>query len=113
MNPKSIKHILYDNGFHGYLHDLVIMYRTMYLTEKLNNPKMSDNKLREILFEKFKMIFPHYISIDDYAKIYYINKFLPIYLKANMDDIIMFSTAPLKSLMEYVSEAMEKDRLKD
>lgn len=108
MDPSAIKTIVADL-YGEVLADWVVVYRTLYLSEKLNNPKIKSKELDEILLEKIKLIATDQFSIGMFSKVYYINKFLPTYFKNMVDSTINSNGASFKKLNVYVEEAVAKD----
>lgn len=109
MDPGAIRSIV-SNRYGDDVADWVLVYRTMYLSEKLNNPKIKSKQLDEILFENMKRIATSKFTIGNFILVYYINKFLPIYFKNLVDSTINSTGATFKRLDEYVDEAIAKDK---
>lgn len=111
MDPTAIKAIVAD-VYGEEIANWAVVYRTLYLSEKLSNPKIKSKQLDDVLFEKIKKIATDDFTFNVYSKVYYINKFLPVYFKNLADVNINAVGASFKKLNYYVDEAEAKDREK-
>lgn len=109
MSPDFFKLVLEQNGFTGKVADYALLYRTMYLSEKLSNPKLNDKKIGEILFEKMKVVFPREFTVDEYRTVCHINKFFKKVVMDYAKSVSEYTKQDFKTLKELVDEAITRD----